>query len=933
MKEIALIVLLILASATALATDLSACGAINTPDTYTLTQDVSSTGTCFTIQASDVIIDCARYNVTYGTSSSGKGFDINGYDRVTIKNCDIKQGSSNSNSHALRLSDASNLTIENNIINTAGTISYGIYVNHTEAAYIDSNNITAPGSASYPILLYSSANNSIILNNMLDGITASVFDGTSTNTLNYLVYNNSYGEIRWTDESFLSYLLFWDPIIPGVNIFIDNNTVAINTSAFTIGNINSAATITLKQLPFSQVDIVKRKTSFTTDHVDILSTGNYCLDSDCVINSYDSGTLSFNVSSLGSFSANEDTGFPAITDGESSPGSRAANRTIVLNASVTDDGKIDTVKFYIPEFGNLTATRNGDQFILLCSETGDCNTHTPGSYSVTSIWANDTTGKVSIISSSIGFTVTAIPDITLSLIYPVTNTNFTPANFSQFIINVSCFNIDCGELSVNLDPEASYIYYGDNLNTVYEADSSGNPQWNKTLANHDIKALATSPENDLYIATFYNWADGYILKFNSSGFGLWNFTLPSHQMKDLTSNTQGDIFAGTYYGYTDSYLIKYDSSGVQQWNASLPGQEIMAVKADSLGNSYVSTYNFGTGAAVYKYDSTGSQEWSTSLPGNAMKDVAVDAYGNLFAATYDYTDSIIFKLDPSGDQLWNFTLNDKEVKRLAIDSENYLVAVATYTSVTTYLFRFDSSESEEQWNTSYGGGFYDLAVDDFIYTAGNLYNTSDNYLLVQKFDSAGNIHSTIEGAEYKNAVAVAVPPLSIKGNIPMNTGEPFWTASSNPKTINLNQDESQLVLWQVNTTGSLDSVYEFFAFAYQTADPDYTYESSVLNVTIGPSAASVDIYNSTLAFTNSSDYSVFRFLMKNVGSSLDTLSWIFEPGGDEIPFSGISNSLEADEEVFVFVEQNYSSSGLHNATATGLAADDTDSQVREVSVG
>ena len=51
--------------------DVSSCQTLSTANTvYTLTQNVSSNGTCFTITANNVTLDGQGYQVTYGINGS-----------------------------------------------------------------------------------------------------------------------------------------------------------------------------------------------------------------------------------------------------------------------------------------------------------------------------------------------------------------------------------------------------------------------------------------------------------------------------------------------------------------------------------------------------------------------------------------------------------------------------------------------------------------------------------------------------------------------------------------------------------------------------------------------------------------------------------------------------------------------------------------------
>jgi len=72
-----------------------ACGTLTA--SKTLKNDVSSTGTCFTIGANNVVLDCNGYKITYASSGGGSsavyyGVINSGYNGTTIKNCLIYSG-------------------------------------------------------------------------------------------------------------------------------------------------------------------------------------------------------------------------------------------------------------------------------------------------------------------------------------------------------------------------------------------------------------------------------------------------------------------------------------------------------------------------------------------------------------------------------------------------------------------------------------------------------------------------------------------------------------------------------------------------------------------------------------------------------------------------------------------------------------------------
>src|SRR3989338_2592882 len=92
------------------------CGYVNSD--LTLTASVTNRSTCFNINASNIILDCAGFTIDYGTNSTGpSAYGINntdGGDNVTVKNCLIQPGSTGS--FGIIFSSVVNGTIQNNTV-------------------------------------------------------------------------------------------------------------------------------------------------------------------------------------------------------------------------------------------------------------------------------------------------------------------------------------------------------------------------------------------------------------------------------------------------------------------------------------------------------------------------------------------------------------------------------------------------------------------------------------------------------------------------------------------------------------------------------------------------------------------------------------------------------------------------------------------------
>jgi hypothetical protein len=175
------------------------CGTLT--ESLTLSNDVSSTGTCFTIGAANVVLDCAGYNVTYAEGGSAGSpeygvADTGGYDNVTIRNCVIKtiDGNNDDDKYGIYFSGVTDSEIINNTISTNGTLeNYGIYFASNSNGNVVFNNTISPRGTegNYGLFLEGSDYN-VIENNEI------ATNGTTSNNLGIRLrsgadYNNISG--------------------------------------------------------------------------------------------------------------------------------------------------------------------------------------------------------------------------------------------------------------------------------------------------------------------------------------------------------------------------------------------------------------------------------------------------------------------------------------------------------------------------------------------------------------------------------------------------------------------------------------------------------------------------------------------------------------------------------------------------------------------
>ncbi|MEK6926618.1 MAG: LamG-like jellyroll fold domain-containing protein, partial [Nanoarchaeota archaeon] len=207
------------------------CGSMS--GSTTLFGNLGSTGTCININSSNVVLDCNGYKITYGSSLSGYGVSVNGYNNITIKNCVIEQGGTSSSSYGIYVVSSNNSRIESNYVLTRGSNSdalrfTGIISNDS----ILSNNVSTTGGTSHGINLYfdsapafNSFTNSSISSNYVSTTGSNSFGinlqgRVSDNTFSLNTINASgnairlYGLLSNFSDSFLNYNnSFFDSVV------------------------------------------------------------------------------------------------------------------------------------------------------------------------------------------------------------------------------------------------------------------------------------------------------------------------------------------------------------------------------------------------------------------------------------------------------------------------------------------------------------------------------------------------------------------------------------------------------------------------------------------------------------------------------------------------------------------------------------------------
>jgi parallel beta-helix repeat protein len=137
--------------------------------TYTLANNASSQGTCFTIAAQNITLDCNNYWINYSINGTDNQYGVyTDQFNTTIKNCNIVDGNWSSgtgiNRHGIYFTGVNNGTIFNNSVNVSN--SYGIYLSSSSNNTLTYNNGTSL-NAGAGMYLSSSSNNFLISNNII----------------------------------------------------------------------------------------------------------------------------------------------------------------------------------------------------------------------------------------------------------------------------------------------------------------------------------------------------------------------------------------------------------------------------------------------------------------------------------------------------------------------------------------------------------------------------------------------------------------------------------------------------------------------------------------------------------------------------------------------------------------------------------------------
>ena len=178
-------------------TPVTSCTGINAPGNYTLTQDIlTASPDCITINASNVRLDCANYQITGNIQSQGYGIGIFNESNVLVKRCSVsrfKDGIIAYNATALNLENSSSNTSSSGFLLynlTSGTVSnsnvkfasdYAFLLSGVRYSAFSHDSSSSGIGTSTGLELANSTGNLVINNNMQEGAYGIVISGMSRN--------------------------------------------------------------------------------------------------------------------------------------------------------------------------------------------------------------------------------------------------------------------------------------------------------------------------------------------------------------------------------------------------------------------------------------------------------------------------------------------------------------------------------------------------------------------------------------------------------------------------------------------------------------------------------------------------------------------------------------------------------------------------------
>jgi hypothetical protein len=586
--------------------------------------------------------------------------------------------------------DVDNVTLDGNGYSITAPDSMDVVINIST----DNNNLLGLSLSGLPtnpaIGIVGSATNNTLSNNDIVFLFPSIVDISSGT--NYLVYNNSYGRIEWTDAAFLQDLDVGNSITFGTDIILGSNLAYLNTSHFSIDNsIDSSANITLYGTPGAGLS-----------NPVILRNGVKCNDTTTPrchnFTSLSASTVIFNVSGWSNYSLGEaDLSPPVITLTRLCANTSATFwcNSIYGNATVTTD-----------EAATCRISIDGDETYAQMSDDGSCYsadglTHTctifygmmsSGATTPVVVACNDTLGNYNDASNNKNYTVYL--DVNPPLITWVSQLNET-SNTGHFNVTIATAFVGSHNLGVaakwcNIDingTNASAARNGTTDDFYYEwtalADGNYTIKWwcNDTLNNSEDSSwcggMVGGCPAGVYATKWY--------KYDSTAPVItWNWadinTTQSSDPQDVNWTTDEAANCTLWYNASSYAIAGAGTSHTQEISGYADGNYTFNVTCDdAVGNSRRSTNAWLNVSDWVKFVPPTRADADTITGGNGY-------FANITANFDLYTCYLTW--NKTGDARQNYTMavngNNSYLNKSVAVEANYTYTVhcnSTYSSV------------------------------------------------------------------------------------------------------------------------------------------------------------------------------------------------------------------------------------------------------------
>ena len=385
--------------------ELGECGTISSSGYYTLTSNVSNTGTCFTVSAANVTIDCNDYWITYSTGggSGNVGIYTNRFN-TTVKNCNVVDGnwsSSNTNRRGILFDVSTNGTINNTFVNTSNSLALWVldsnytsvlntraYSNSNRGVYFDGyynsfTNVTAISNSSGGFFL-DSANNNTLINCTATSNSGPAIEIRKSNYINVTncIATSTSSYAFWVYDT-------WNyGLIVSENIFISNGTRVVGLGENTTKMIFYNNTLISQDLASNLLDIDSWSGNNLFYHNNFTETTGYFVDNANETNQFNTtvggvaqGNYYFNITSIDIVDSDSDGWGDAGSDyplNDTNWPARWNNLGADYGPYTTQEASFDCQTISTPGYYTLTGNVTSTGTCFTISEenvTLDCNNY------------------------------------------------------------------------------------------------------------------------------------------------------------------------------------------------------------------------------------------------------------------------------------------------------------------------------------------------------------------------------------------------------------------------------------------------------------------------------------------------------------------------------------------------------------------------------